>query len=127
MENIKYLIILKDDKEESKYESSNTNIIIQEYKLNTNYEVKISIIVDGEINEDFNEIKRFKTYELNNNIFKKSGGLFKLNTNNSNLFGNNINKGCGLFGAITNNNVGNLFGNNSSSGTGLFGNHKSNI
>ena len=125
MENIKYLIILKDNKEESKYESSNTNIIIQEYKLNTNYEVKISIIVDGEINEDFNEIKRFKTYELNNNIFKKSGGLFKFNTN-SNLFGNNINKGCGLFGAITNN-VGNLFGNNSSSGTGLFGNHKSNI
>ena len=100
MENIKYLIILKDDKEESIYESTNTNITIQEYKLHTDYEIKISTIVD-DINIDLYETKRFKTYKPNNTF-----GLF----GNSNPFGNNNNnKPGGLFG--NNNNVGGLFGN----------------
>ena len=99
MENIKYLIILKDDKEESKYESTNTNITIQEYKLHTDYEIKISTIVD-DINIDLYETKRFKTYEP-----KNAFGIF----GNNNLFGNNNNKAGGLFG--NNNNVGGLFGN----------------
>ena len=98
IENIKYLIILKDDKEESKYESSNTNIIIQEYKLQTYYEIKISVIVD-DINIDSYETKIFKTNEPNNVT-----GLFGNNNNQNNFFGNNnINKQVG--GIFGNNNI----------------------
>ena len=60
IKNIKYFIILKDDKTETKYESALTNIIIQEYKFNTDYEIKINAKVEG-IYGDWNEIKKFKT------------------------------------------------------------------
>ena len=142
IENIQYLIILKNDKEESKYESSNTNLIIQEYKLDTHYEVKISTIVDDEINEDFYEIKRFKTYDPNTSLFGNINGLLKNNTKSDiGLFGNNNsfnissdnNKSSGFFG--NNQRIGfNLFSNiNKSSGlfgknnnsSGIFGNAKS--
>ena len=46
MKNIKYIITLRDDKTESKFESLNTNIIIQNYKINTEYEIKINATVN---------------------------------------------------------------------------------
>jgi len=74
IKNIKYLITLRDDKTESKYESAKTNFIIQGYKLNTDYKIIINAIVD-DINGDCNEIKKFGTYMPANinpftNLFK---------------------------------------------------------
>ena len=125
MENIKYLIILKDDKEESIYESTNTNITIQDYKLHTDYEIKINVIVD-DINIDSYETKIFKTNEPNNVT-----GLFGNNNNQNNFFGNNnMNKQVdGLFGNNNmNKQVGGLFGNNNMNKqvVGLFGNNNIN-
>ena len=58
--NIKYLITLKDNETELKYESLNTNIIIQDFKIDTEYEIKINAVVD-EINGDCSEIIKFRT------------------------------------------------------------------
>ena len=87
LKDIKYLIYLKDNIEESKYESFNTNIIIQEFKPDTEYELKICSVVDGN-NGDFCEIKKFRTYTPLFGQLKNDRNLFG---NNVGLFGNNIN------------------------------------
>ena len=75
--NIKYLITLKDNETELKYESLNANIIIQEYKLDTEYEIKINAVVD-EITGDCSETIKFRT---NFNPFKDVHFIRNINNN----------------------------------------------
>ena len=77
VKGIKYLITLKDKETELKYESLNTNIIIQDFKIDTEYEIKINAVVD-EINGDCSEIIKFRT---NFNPFKDV--QFNRNINNN--------------------------------------------
>ena len=77
VKDIKYLITLKDNETELKYESLNANIIIQEYKLDTEYEIKINAVVD-EINGDCSEIIKFRT---NFNPFKDVHFIRNINNN----------------------------------------------
>ena len=46
MKNIKYIITLWDNKTESKYESFNKNIIIHDYKIDTEYVIKSNATVN---------------------------------------------------------------------------------
>ena len=90
----KYLIILKDDKTKEKYESVITNIVIQNIKLDTNYEIQICTLID-DINGDWSDIKKLKTKKI---IFQNKaagsplfGNIFNQNNNDvfktGNLFG----------------------------------------
>ena len=89
VKDIKYLITLKENETELKYESLNTNIIIQNFKIDTEYEIKINALID-EINGDCSEIIKFR---INFNPFKDV--QFNRNINNNyqdnpfNFLGNN--------------------------------------
>ena len=92
----KYLIILKDDKTKEKYESVITNIVIQNIKLDTNYEIQICTLID-DINGDWSDIKKLKTKKI---IFQNKAASLPLFGNNFNQNNNDVFKTGNLFGSI---------------------------
>ena len=78
--NIKYIIEIKGDNKISTYESSKTNITIENIKYNIDYEIKIKALIEENCG-NWSEIKKSKFKEPQNNY-----GLFG-NQYNNNIFG----------------------------------------
>ena len=113
--NIKYKIEIKGANKTSTYESLETNLILQDYQLNIEYEIKIKCEIDDYFGK-WSQIENFTIENKGNeeksvfnpfNNINQGGGLFNNNNLGGGLFGNN-NQGGGLFG--NNNQGGSLFG-----------------
>ena len=112
IKNVKYLLKLKYENEYTDYEASKTNILIDEYKINIDYEVKVRALING-LYGGWSDLMKFKIQKKNQNNF-----LFGDNFNGGGLFGNNSNQGGSLFA-----NTNSIFNKNDSKGAGLFGNN----
>ena len=132
IKNIKYLLKIKNNTEYVDYEVSKTNILIDEYKSNIDYEVKVRVLIN-DLYGDWSEITKFKIQPKNQNNFvglfgnnNQGGSLFD---NKSNIFSNNDIKGPSIFdnnknvtGGVFGNNK-NIFSNNDIKGPGIFVNN----
>ena len=91
--NIKYSVEIKEDSNEnfSSFLVPESNLLFK-YKINTDYEIKIRVMIDGLYGE-YSEINRFNEKNLYNN----TGSLFWYIDNKNTLFGNKL-KANNIFG-----------------------------
>ena len=91
--NIKYSVEIKEDSNEnfSSFLVPESNLLFK-YKINTDYEIKIRVMIDGLYGE-YSEINRFNEKNLYNN----TGSLFGYIDNKNILFGNKL-KANNIFG-----------------------------
>ena len=113
--NIKYKLKITGNNKTSTYESLETKLIIHDYEVNTEYEIKIKAEIDDYLGK-WSQVENFIIEDKNIEI--KSNPFYH-NNQGGNLFGNN-NRREALFGS--NDQVRDLFGNNNMGG-GLFGNN----
>ena len=113
--SIKYSVEIKEEENENytSYIVTEQNMLFK-YKMNTNYEIKIRVIIDGSYGE-YSDIKSFNEKYLSqftNSLFGNSFNLFGNPTYDNQSNTNNISSSRSLFGN-NNNNIGSLFSINS--------------
>ena len=113
--SIKYSVEIKEEENENytSYIVTEQNMLFK-YKMNTNYEIKIRVIIDGSYGE-YSDIKTFNEKYLSqftNSLFGNSFNLFGNPTYDNQSNTNNISSSGSLFGN-NNNNIGPLFAINS--------------
>ncbi len=106
--DIRYQIKVKINKEESTYEINNTNISLDKYDLNAIYEIKIRALINNYFGE-WSEVKKFKISELgdykkeNDNNFNRFNPFGNFNENSKNKNDKNFENNKNPFNFLINN------------------------